>query len=88
MATAADVNTYVDAAIVAIGQADWATAATKLRQAWAALVGIPDSTLKDDTEMRYDRSAIRELILDVGRQQGTSLGMQQTKITYARPTDS
>lgn len=88
MATAADVNTYVDAAIIAIGQADWATAATKLRQAWAALVGIPDSELKDDTSLRYDRSAIKDLIRDVGRQQGTTLGLQHTEITYARAEES
>lgn len=90
MATAVDVNTYVDAAITAIDGGDWSTAHTKLLAAKAALVGLPDAS-EESASLRWDRNAIDELIEQVKRQiepQTTTTGfggrMQMTKLKYTR----
>jgi len=89
MATAATVNTLGDAAATAIGAGDWATALAKALAAQAQLSVMPDSEYGNpQTVLRYDRRAIESMVGNIRRQQAAATGMQQTKITYARPTDS
>jgi len=90
MATAATVNTLGDAASTAIAAGDWATALTKALAAQAQLSVLPDSEYQagGQTVLRYDRRAVESLVANIRRQQSAALGMQQTKISYARPTDS
>lgn len=61
---ASSVNSYVEAAITAIEASDWTTARTKLLQAKAALVALPDSAKSGET-LEWDRGSIDELIRDV-----------------------
>jgi hypothetical protein len=92
MATAATVNTYVDAANTAMDTEDWNTALRKLLQAKAALSGLPDSK-QGNEELRWDRSAIDGLINQVKDQQGATAaagitgGVQRARVRYARATD-
>lgn len=89
VATLESVNTLGDAASTAIAAGDWATALTKALAAQAQLSVMPDSEYGNpQTVLRYDRRAIESMIGNILRQQAAATGMQQTKITYARPTDS
>jgi len=90
MATLATVNTLGDAAAVAIAAGDWATALAKAMAAQAQLSVMPDSEQQHggQTSLRYDRRAIESMIANIRRQQSAATGMQQTRVTYARPTDA
>jgi hypothetical protein len=87
MARTADINVAGDAAVIAIQAGDYATALRKALIAQALLATVPDSTLGND-ELRWGRQAIDELIVNLRRQQAAGVGLQQTKISYARATDS
>jgi len=88
MATAASVKALADAASTAIAGGNWNTALAKALQAQAELSAIPDSGITDATNLKWDRRAIESLIANIRRQQALSLGMQQTKISYAKPEES
>lgn len=87
MATVAQLNGYVDAAIAAMDSGDWVTAESKLLLAKAVLVGLPD-TVGKSTELSWDRSAIDGLLVDVKQKRGAALGrggIQRKGIKYVNP---
>lgn len=89
--TAAEIETLIDAANSAADGSDYTTAVNKLRQAKALISALPDS-IKDGTEIRYDRGALDALIAEYQRANATSAsqdsgGVRRTKITWARVTD-
>lgn len=84
MASAASVNTLMDAAVAALEAGDYATALTKLMAAKASLAAIPDSS-KAGESLNYDRGSIDELIRQV-RQQQTAASVSANGISTARVT--
>jgi muramidase (phage lysozyme) len=69
--TASELNTLVDAASELIGEGNWSSALTKLTQAWAGLVGMPD-TKHGEAELRWDRAGIKALMEECRRNLGAS----------------
>jgi len=88
MGTIASIETLGNAARTAMLAGDWATALSYAHAAQMELATTPDSEFINATGFKFDRRAIESMIANICRQQAVSLGMQQTKITYARPTDS
>ena len=86
----AAINTLADEAVTAIGNADWATALTKLRQASARLATIGDSKFEDLSELEFDREAIARLIADIevkhANAEAATNGLRISRVTYANPT--
>jgi len=87
--TAGTINARVELAITAIDAADWATAETKLLGALAALTALPD-TRHGDSELRWNREALQELLKNVrsrGSVAGGTMKLQETKVSHVRVTD-
>ena len=62
--TATTVNDYMESAIDAIGDADWPSALTYLRKAWAGLIALPDSGNPNSYSMTWNRESIKDLIAE------------------------
>lgn len=89
---AAEVNTTIDAAVVAIEAENYDTALTKLLAAKALLIAIPDSG-RQGMDLKYDREAVDSLIATVkelkaqaSRASDIPDGIQRTKVEYVRPS--
>lgn len=87
MADAASLNQLVDEAVTAIGNADWSGARSKLLQAKATLVAIPDGQQGPDS-LSWDRDAIDELLDDVNRQEASGRGVHRSPVKYVRDQQS
>lgn len=87
--SASTVNTLIDAGNTALAAGNHATAILKFRQALAVLSSMPDSR-KDNTEMEWDRSSLRQLILDLEKEKTASSistnGLSTSKQNYINPT--
>lgn len=83
MATVAQLNTYMDAAIAAIDAEDWATAERKLMSAKAIVSTIPNASAVGYGQT-WNASAIDSLISDVRAKQSATSGSTGTRGGYRR----
>lgn len=59
--TAATVQAHMETASTAVGNRDYAAALDAAGQAWADLLGLPDTNIRSD-ELTWDRTSIQEFI--------------------------
>ena len=86
MSAITDINTYVAAAVAANEAGDIDTALSKLRSARMLLVGVPDSASFEGVSLRWDRSSIDAMIVDLQKQQTSATvsrgGIRRTSVIY------
>jgi hypothetical protein len=90
MVTVAQFHTHLEAARVALGTADYATAEREAVQAQVCLIGLPDGAHGADTEVKW-RDGVDKLLMEIRRlrRETDSLvagGIQRTKVRYVRAT--
>jgi len=85
------INTKVDLAVAAQETGDYATALTYLRSAAMLLAGISDSQ-KGDKSLRWDRSAVQNMIAELTRiaavstdSATSSRSVVRAKVNYVNP---
>jgi hypothetical protein len=81
MATIAQINAKVDAAVAAQEEGDYATALAYLRSARMMLAAKPDSGSAGES-LRWDRPAIEAMIRDLAKARNASAGIQRGKVEY------
>lgn len=91
--SAETINSKVESAVTAIESGDWSTAISKLMAAKALLSATPDQRHGGNSELRWDRNAINELISECKQQQASASGvgassgaLQFQKIRFVRDT--
>lgn len=87
MATVAELQTTMDAAVAAINAGDLDTAFTKALAGQAILAALPSGQI-GGAETRWTPQTINEFIQNLRRARGRSAGVQRTKITRARVSAS
>ena len=83
--TVAAFNTAIAAAVTAIEAGDNSTAVMKLRAAKVLLLGLPDS-VRGSNQLRWDRGAFDQMIADMSKAVTAATGIQESLVTYARPS--
>lgn len=85
--TASTVNGYVEEAIVLMAAGSYAEAKIKLLAAQAGLSIIPDGR-QGESEMKFDRRAIQELLTNIDKAYASTTGLQFTKIQPGITSDA
>lgn len=86
MATVAELNTAEAACRNALAGGDYESALNYALQCQSILAALPDGEISG-ASATFRREAINELVANCRKARGRALGVQRSKIIYARPTD-